>query len=206
MSGELSDQVALVTGGGTGIGAAVTACLADVGAVVVVGQPNQGEADDAAERLSVSGRRVFGVGGNLRSASACGKVVEHVVDRFGCIDILVNNAAVTGPLATAPFLDFTDDHLDSVIDVNLKAVFRCSRAAARDMVRRRSGVIVERGIGCGVRCSAQCRRIRCLESRRSWAYQSDGIRASPARSASGRSRPRKYRDAGHDGTRGHETV
>ena len=60
----------------------------------------------------------------------------------GRVDILVNNAAVTGPPAVGPFLDFSDERLDTIVDVNLKAAFRCGRAAANDMATRGEGVIV----------------------------------------------------------------
>ena len=139
---SLAGRVALVTGGGTGIGAAITSRLADLGALVVIAQSNQERADLAVAALGAPGRVLSGVGGDLASAEACAAVVQTTLDRHGRIDILVNNAAVTGSAATGPILDFTDDHLDRVVDVNLKAAFRCSREAARDMFTRGAGVIV----------------------------------------------------------------
>lgn len=138
----LSGRVALVTGGGTGIGAAISSRLADAGATVVIGQPTAAEGAAAASRLSATGRAITGAGADLATAQGCRELVATVLDRHDRIDILVNNAGVTGPAATGDLLQFGDDHLDAVIDVNLKAAFRCSRDAARDMVRRRSGVIV----------------------------------------------------------------
>jgi 3-oxoacyl-[acyl-carrier protein] reductase len=135
-------KVALVTGGGTGIGAGIAAWFADRGAAVVIGQPDQGRADAAVLRLSGPGLLLSGVGADLSTAAGCRAAVEQTLHRHGRIDILVNNAAVTGPPAVAPFLEFGDEHLDTVVDVNLKAAFRCARWAARDMVSRRSGVIV----------------------------------------------------------------
>ncbi|MDT4891579.1 MAG: hypothetical protein QOE97_614 [Pseudonocardiales bacterium] len=142
MTGSLAGRVALVTGGGTGIGAAITAHLADAGAAVVLGQSTQSKADAAAAALASNGRLVSGVGAELGSAQGCRDIVATVLQRHGRIDLLVNNAGVTGPPATGAFLDFSDEHLDRVIDVNLKASFRCGREAARDMATRRSGVIV----------------------------------------------------------------
>lgn len=138
----LRGRVALVTGGGTGIGAAITTRLADAGAIVVLGQQTLAEADEAVDRLSGAGRRISGAAGDLATAAGCHDLIATVLDRHGRIDILVNNAGVTGPPATGEFLDFSDSQLDTVIDVNLKAAFRCSRDAARDMARRGSGVIV----------------------------------------------------------------
>jgi 3-oxoacyl-[acyl-carrier protein] reductase len=142
MTGSLAGRVALVTGGGTGIGAAITAHLADAGAAVVLGQSTQSKADAAAAALASNGRLVSGVGAELGSAQGCRDIVATVLQRHGRIDLLVNNAGITGPPATGAFLDFSDEHLDRVIDVNLKASFRCGREAARDMATRRSGVIV----------------------------------------------------------------
>lgn len=142
MTGSQAGRVALVTGGGTGIGAAITAHLADAGAAVVLGQSTQAKADAAAAELASNGRTISGIGADLASAEACRDIVAAVLDRHGRIDILVNNAGVTGAPATGAFLEFTDAHLDAVIDVNLKAAFRCGRDAARDMATRGTGVIV----------------------------------------------------------------
>ena len=68
--------------------------------------------------------------------------VARSIETFGRIDILVNNAAVTGRPALASFIDSSDEHLDLVIDLNLKGVFRCSREAARFMCQAGRGVIV----------------------------------------------------------------
>lgn len=133
---------ALVTGGGTGIGAAVSQALAADGADVVIVQSTAAKAEAAARELAVPGGRMLGVGADLGTAAGCAHAVQFAIETLGGIDILVNNAAVTGPLALAPFLEADDDHLDRVVDVNLKAVFRCSRLAARDMATRRDGVIV----------------------------------------------------------------
>lgn len=138
----LGGRIALVTGGGTGIGAAITARLADAGAAVVLGQSSQERADAAAAELGGPGRTISGVGADLATAGACRDLVAAVLSRHGRIDVLVNNAGVTGAAATGPFLQFTDEHLDHVIDVNLKAAFRCGRDAARDMAGRGAGVIV----------------------------------------------------------------
>lgn len=138
----LEGRAALVTGGGTGIGAAVSSRLADLGASVVIGQSTPEKADDAVARLAAPGRVLSGFGGDLASAGACRAAVGVTIERYGRIDVLVNNAGVTGPPATGPLLEFTDDHLDRVVDVNLKAAFRCAREAARDMAQRGAGVIV----------------------------------------------------------------
>jgi NAD(P)-dependent dehydrogenase (short-subunit alcohol dehydrogenase family) len=134
-------RVALVTGGGTGIGACITEVLSAEGARVVIVQPDQSSADELAGRLRADGTDVRGVGADLASAAACRAAVASCIGLHGRIDILVNNAAVTGEPATGDLLDFPDAQLDAIIDVNLKAAFRCSRDAARLMAGY-GGVIV----------------------------------------------------------------
>lgn len=138
----IAGRRALVTGGGTGIGAAVSAALADGGAGVVIVQSTGEKAEEAVRALAAPGRRIEGVGADLGTAGGCAAAVRFAIETLGGIDILVNNAAITGPPALAPFLDADDEHLDRLVDVNLKSVFRCSRLAARDMATRGAGVIV----------------------------------------------------------------
>ncbi|MCY4085937.1 MAG: glucose 1-dehydrogenase [Actinomycetia bacterium] len=133
-------QRVLVTGGGTGIGLAIsTAFLAD-GASVVVGQRTEGEARSAEARLRGKGGTVVGIGADLAFAEGCRALVARAAEALGGLDIVVNNAAITGPPAIAPFAEFDDELLDLIIDVNLKAPFRIAREAVRHMGR--SGVIV----------------------------------------------------------------
>lgn len=138
----LAGRVALVTGGGTGIGAAASTLLAQRGATVVIGQPDQETADAAAARLSAEGLAIEGIGADLAHAEGCARIVAECVARHGRIDVLVNNAAVVGRPALGDLLDFPDDQLDAIVDVNLKGTFRCSREAARHMAAAGGGVIV----------------------------------------------------------------
>lgn len=133
----LDGRAVVVTGGTTGIGAAITSRLVAEGARVVAGRLDASP-PSLPERPGV---HVFT--GDLRERAVCVDIVRTCVERFGRIDALVNNAAITGPPALAPFLDASDEHLDLVLDVNLKAAFRCAREAARLM--ESGGVIVNIG-------------------------------------------------------------
>lgn len=83
--------------------------------------------------LASAERELLPVGADLSSAEGCRAVIAAAVERYGHIDILVNNAGVTGPSAVAPFAEYDDQRLDAVIDVNLKAPFRCAREAVPHM-------------------------------------------------------------------------
>jgi NAD(P)-dependent dehydrogenase (short-subunit alcohol dehydrogenase family) len=123
-------KTVLVTGGGTGVGAAITARFADEGAVVVVGQRTRDEAQEAVSRLAAPGRQLIGIGADLSTAAGCRDLIAAATEPAGRLDVLVNNAALTGRAAMGPALGYPDDQLDAVLEVNLKAPFRLSRNAA----------------------------------------------------------------------------
>lgn len=129
----MTPRVAIVTGGGTGIGAGITARLADDGVTVLVGQRTEAEAVRAVAALAAPGRDLVPYGADLATGAGCRELVAAAVERYGQVDILVNNAGVTGPAAIAPLLDCDDARLDAVIDVNLKAPFRLVREAVPQM-------------------------------------------------------------------------
>lgn len=135
-------RVALVTGGGTGIGAGISARMADMGAAVMIAQRTEDKARSVLRALAGAGRQIDAVGFDLARPEGCTGVVAACRNRWGRLDFLINNAGVTGKPAVAPFLESDDRHLDTVIDVNLKAAYRCSREAARLMVKQGGGVIV----------------------------------------------------------------
>jgi NAD(P)-dependent dehydrogenase (short-subunit alcohol dehydrogenase family) len=126
-------RAAVVTGGGTGIGAAIARRLADAGVAVVVGQPTEALATEAVERLQGSGRQLAPFGGDLRDPAACRGIVTTCIDAFGRIDILVNCAALTGAGALGPLIEFDDARMDEIVNLNLTAPARCLREAAARM-------------------------------------------------------------------------
>jgi len=129
------DKVALVTGGSKGIGYACAERLLADGFAVAICARNAGEVAAAAGRLGASGQ-VLGLRSDVGSVQDCEALVPAVLDRFGRIDALVSNAGVYTPV---PFLDFTADTWDAMMDINLRAPVLLGVAAARAMRDQGSG-------------------------------------------------------------------
>ncbi len=131
---DLSGRVALVTGGGRGIGRAIVQELAAGGATVIIGYNRSAESAEALAQ-QVGGQAVQA---DLSSAQGCQALIAAAEAR-GSLDILVNNAGITRDTL---MLRMSDDDWDQVLDTNLNAVFRLCRAAATTMLRQRRGSIV----------------------------------------------------------------
>jgi 2-deoxy-D-gluconate 3-dehydrogenase len=129
---------ALVTGAGTGIGAALAVALAEAGADVAC-HGNRHAPSDTAARIAALGRRAAVLAGDLASAPTADDLVEATVAALGGIDILVNNAGI---IRRAPAVESTDEDWDSVLAVNLTAVYRLCRSAGRRMLAAGRGKIV----------------------------------------------------------------
>jgi glucose 1-dehydrogenase len=124
---KLDGKVAVVTGGGTGIGLGISRVLASHGARIAIAQ-----IDDST--VHIEGTEVLTLRADVADRAQVESMVETTIQRFGRVDILVNNAAVTGKTATAPFLNCSESLLNRIIDVNLKGVFHCSQTVARHMI------------------------------------------------------------------------
>jgi 2-deoxy-D-gluconate 3-dehydrogenase len=129
---------ALVTGAGTGIGAAIAQALAAAGADVAC-HGNKHVPELTADAIRRLGRRAAVLVGDVREAATADALVDRTVRELGSIDILVNNA---GTIRRAPAVDFSDDDWAAVVDVNLNAVFRMCRAAGKRMLAQGRGKIV----------------------------------------------------------------
>lgn len=129
---DLADRRILVTGGATGIGAAVTQELLKRGARVAVVQRSAAEMTAALAETALAGD-VEPVVADLSSAAGCRTAIRDAVDRLGGLDGLVNNAAATGPPVRRGLAEMDDAYIDWVVDLNLKSVLRCSREAAAEM-------------------------------------------------------------------------
>lgn len=131
------DQVALVTGASRGIGRAIAAQLAQCGAKVVGTATSRAGADAITTALATMGGR--GICLDVNDGSAVEAALEGILSREGGLHVLVNNAGITRDNLS---LRMKDDEWDTVLDTNLKAVFRTSRAVMRTMMKQRYGRIV----------------------------------------------------------------
>ena len=138
---SMEDKVVLVSGGATGIGFATANLFANLGARVVIAQMDAVQGHEAAERLQAA--QVKSVELDIRDHSAVERCVDSVIKELGAIDVLVNNASVTGRPALAAFVDSEVDLIDRIVDTNLKGTIYCSQAVARSMIAgKRGGAIV----------------------------------------------------------------
>ena len=136
-----SEEVAWITGSSTGIGRAVALALAERGCRVVVHyNRSEGEARDVVERISSSGGEAALVGGDVSNAREVKRMVGEIEDRYGRLDVLVNNA---GSLIERRTLsEMTEDLWERVMAVNLKSVYLCSQAVLPMMQRQGRGKII----------------------------------------------------------------
>ncbi|HEY7648283.1 MAG TPA: glucose 1-dehydrogenase [Methylomirabilota bacterium] len=135
----LADRIALVTGAGHGIGRATALALARAGAHVALADIDEAAAGKVAAEVSAAGRRTLAVRTDVGDLASIDRMARQVTDTFGRIDILVNNAGVT---RRAYIMDLTEDDWERIMRVNAKGVFFCLQRVAREMIARRSGVIV----------------------------------------------------------------
>jgi 2-hydroxycyclohexanecarboxyl-CoA dehydrogenase len=134
--GKLDDKIAIVTGAGQGIGRAIAEKLADEGATVVVTDVNEATAKETAESI---GGAAVGIRTDVTSRESVEAMVEQVKDRFGRIDVLVNNA---GWDKAGPFVDSDPADWDRVIQINLYGVLNTSRAVLPVMAEQGHGSVV----------------------------------------------------------------
>jgi len=137
---KLPDRVAIVTGASRGIGKAIALELANEGAKVVVNyNRNAASAEEIVKTLLEAGKEAVALQANVADASQVEKLVQSTVERFGRVDILINNAGVTRDKLV---MRMSEEDWDTVLNTNLKGAFLCSRAVAPIFLRQRSGVIV----------------------------------------------------------------
>ena len=137
---QLEGRVAIVTGSGRGIGRAIAGLFAEEGARVTVTARSADEIESAVAEIRSAGGEALAVTGDISVESDVSRIVQETVDRFGQIDILVNNAA-----ANLPHIDLVDIEPDDwrrVIDVNINGPYLCTRAVSPHMTSRGRGSII----------------------------------------------------------------
>jgi len=135
----LAGRVALVTGGTRGIGLAIARALAEDGASVVVSGRDAARLESAVVEIESLGGSALGVAADQSKREDCDGLVDAAKERFGRIDVLVNNAGITRDQL---LVRMKDDDWDQVLDTNLRGVFLMTRAVAKSMMRQKSGRII----------------------------------------------------------------
>lgn len=136
---RLLDKVAVITGSAQGIGYATAEKFAREGAAVMLCDISPQRVQEAADRIKAQGLKAEAYVVDVTKAASIHDMVEIVTKRHGRIDVLVNNAGIT---QDARLVNMSEDQFDSVIDVNLRGVFRCTKAVVHGMIERGHGVIL----------------------------------------------------------------
>ncbi len=137
---KIRDKIALVTGGGNGIGRAICLCLAAEGAKVVVVDLNNNEAQKVTQEIKSSGGDALTIACDATNPDDVDMMVQKTVDEYGTADILVNN--VGGGFGTGFVSRTFIDEWDKTIEINLKSAFLCCRAVAQVMIKNKKGRII----------------------------------------------------------------
>ncbi|ALM29408.1 3-oxoacyl-[acyl-carrier-protein] reductase [Bacillus altitudinis MN12] len=136
----LTNKTAVVTGASRGIGRSIAIDLAKKGANVVVNYSgNEAKANEVVDEIKALGQQAFAVKADVSNAEEVQALMKQAVDTFGSIDILVNNAGITKDNL---LMRMKENEWDDVININLKGVFNCTKAVTRQMMKQRSGRII----------------------------------------------------------------
>jgi 2-deoxy-D-gluconate 3-dehydrogenase len=133
---KLDGKIALVTGASGGLGQAMAVALAQAGADVACHCHFAGEAAKTCAAIEKSGGQTHEVFGDMSNKDVPKRLVEQVIEKFGKIDVLINNA---GMIRRAPAVDFSEEDWADVLEVNLSSVFRLSQAAGKQMIEQDTG-------------------------------------------------------------------
>ncbi len=137
---KLLNKVVFITGGGVGIGRAISLMFAREGADVSLAARSTNQMEEVASEIRAIGRRALVNTMDITSAEAVDRAVKDTFEEFGKIDVLVNNSGIAGP--TAYVHDITPEQWDETFNVNLRGAFLCCRAVVPTMIKQRSGKIV----------------------------------------------------------------
>jgi len=146
--GVLSNRVALITGGASGIGQATAALFGREGASVAVVDINAEQGESIAGEIEAAGGRAVFISCDVSLSDDCRQAVARTSAAFGGLDILFNNAGI---IRRADVLTTTEEEWDRVMEVNVKSIFLMSRYAIPQMAKRGGGVIINTGSGWGLK-------------------------------------------------------
>ena len=136
----LNGKIAVVTGASRGIGKAIAMKFAQLGATVVINYNGSAQkSEEVKQSIIADGGRAVIKQCNVADYDACEAFIKEVIDQFGRIDILVNNAGIT---KDGLIMRMSEEDFTNVVDVNLKGTFHCIRFASRQMMKQRSGRII----------------------------------------------------------------
>ncbi len=179
---QLKDKTAVITGGGTGIGRAITHRFAAEGAKVAICGRRLEPLEGVARELTDAGNVPYWQTADVSSKADVDRFIENVVERFGRIDILVNNAGI---LFRQDILQTSEDDWDEMFAINVKGVYLCCKAALPHMIEQKAGNILNIGSVSGIRAttyadaySASKAAVHMLTRSLAKGYARDGIRVN----------------------------
>jgi len=136
---DLTGRVAIVTGGGRGLGRAIALGLADHGADVVVVSRTVAQVEKVAGEIQARGRKALALQVDTSRKADVDRMVARTLETWGRLDVLVNNAGID---IIKPAVEYAEAEWDQILDINLKGYFLCSQAVGRHMIAQRSGSIL----------------------------------------------------------------
>ncbi|MFC1554594.1 3-oxoacyl-[acyl-carrier-protein] reductase [candidate division KSB1 bacterium] len=136
---KLDNKTAVVTGSGQGIGKEIALTLAKAGANIVINDVNKESAEKTGKEIESTGVKCLVEPVDITDTDSVKKMFDNVVSEFNTVDILVNNAGVA---RDGYIMRLSDEQWDTVLDINLKAAFKCIRAVTRTMFKQKSGSII----------------------------------------------------------------
>lgn len=136
---DLTNKVAIITGARRGIGRTHALTLAKAGAKIVVSDISEEDCQKVVEEIKKQGGEALAIKCDVSKRKEVDEMVRKTIEEFGKVDILVNNAGIC---QFKPFLELTEEEWDKTLDINLKGYFLCAQAAAKEMTKQKSGVII----------------------------------------------------------------
>jgi len=151
-TGRLSEKVAIITGGASGIGRATALLFAREGAAVAIGDVNQTAGQQVVDEIVKAGGRAISECADVTSAADCRRLVVRAILEFGKVDILFNNAGI---IRRATVMDLPEEDWDRVMTVNVKSIYLLSREVIPHMEKQGGGSIINTSSGWGVAAGAK---------------------------------------------------